>query len=93
VAYFTSSTKGNKKITGDYSITGIPNITCPTYLFKLTTSSGAVVATAQGAVAGPTRKKLKITIDGTTYWLLAANDWVTANSASRSPSSSISPSA
>lgn len=55
------------------------------------TSSSGVVATAKGAVPGVTRVKLKIQVDGVDLYLLAANDWVDANSASNSPS--VSPSA
>jgi hypothetical protein len=74
VAFFASSLAGNKKVQGPYSITGIPRIT-GTHLFKLTTLSGAVVATAAGVTPGATLKKVKILIEGVEFGLLAANTW------------------
>jgi hypothetical protein len=87
-----SKNYGSTIIIGDLYLTGILRITSSTYLFYLT-SSGTVVETPEGPYAGATRKKIKILIDDVAYYLLAANDWVTANSPSISPSASVSPSA
>ena len=85
--------RGSYILSGDLYLTGQYRITSSTYLFQLTTNSGTVVQTAAGATAGTTTKKIKILIDSVVYYLLAADDWVTANSPSVSPSSSRSPSA
>lgn len=88
-----SKTYGNIINIGDLYLTGTLRITNANYLFKLTTNSGTVAQTPAGAVASPTRKKIKITIDDVVYYFLAATDWITGNSPSISPSPSRSPSA
>ena len=82
--------QGSLILKGDLYLTGLHRIRSSTYLFKLT---GDAAVTAAGSNPGATRrKKLKILIDDTVYYLLAANDWVTSGSESTSPSSSRSPS-
>ena len=95
--FFRSGTVGNKQLVGDLYLTGSLNVVNRTHALKLTTLSGTVVTAADGAIPSPTRKKLRVLIDGVVYYLLAATDWVDANSSSaspsKSPSASLSPSA
>ena len=94
--FFSRGIGGAKKIQGDLLHTGTLNLKSTNHLFRLTSGSGGVVSTADGAIPSATRKKLKITIDGSVFYFLAATDWVDANSSSASPSpspsSSVSPS-
>jgi hypothetical protein len=95
VTFIQHGLYGNKKIQGDLYVYGAKRITSD-YFLKLTTGSGAVVSVASGIVPSATRKIIKILIGSTAYKLLAATDWVDANSSSaspsRSPSASRSPS-
>jgi hypothetical protein len=83
---------GQWVIKGDLYVHGQIRFTSDTYLLRATTT-GSASGTAAGIVPGPVRKKLKVLIDGVPMYFLAASDWVNANSSSRSPSASISPSA
>ena len=83
---------GNVVLKGDLYITGVLRVTNQAYLLKLTTGGGAIAQTPDGAVAGTTKKKIKILIDNVVYYLLAASDWVDEGSQSISPSASRSPS-
>jgi len=90
-----SKMRGSIVTIGDLYLTGSlrpsPTTANP-YVLRLD-STNAAVSTPAGVVASPTRKKIKILIDSTVYYLLAATDWVTGNSPSISPSASRSPSA
>jgi hypothetical protein len=87
---FQGYSRGNIKHEGDLYLSGVFRVRASTYLLKLASSSG-IVATPSGAVPGATRKKLRILVDGTEMFLLAADDWV--NATSSTASSSLSPSA
>src|SRR5512139_3315211 len=97
MGFYTSKVQGTRMLKGDYYVTGVLNVGNPSYVFQLTSGSGAILSTASGSIPGALRKKLKIAIDGVDYYVLAASDWVNATSstpsASKSPSASLSPSA
>jgi hypothetical protein len=75
MGFYTSKVGGNRYLKGDYHVHGVPNVRNSTYVFQLTSSSGAVVCVGAGSTPSATRKKLKIAIDGVDYYLLASTGW------------------